>query len=249
MKVLVSLLLKPFRQQTDRRTPTMPKLNDYLGQVVSAITAARMQSDLESVRLADQYASHPLLKHFSVPRFRVMNARLDIPIAVHGIAAPMASDGSRAAELEAVPKQLSETLDTQLSAAGIKLEGPSKERIDAAIHKHIEVLKNGNGLLSSTTNVADNISNAVQKELIASSALSETDRGKLVGQFRDAARTRLVKFQADPADIHVIVGTADLKNIAPPDLITRIQLTLTEEGMEWKQIESGGDTTSRLRPE
>ncbi len=42
----------------------MPNLGDYLGQLLSEITLARMHADLESIRIAELYAAHPLLRTF-----------------------------------------------------------------------------------------------------------------------------------------------------------------------------------------
>src|SRR3989442_8134315 len=60
----------------------MPYLGDYLGHLLSEITTARVQADLESVRIADLYASHPLLRHMAVPRFRLPNVTIDAPVVI-----------------------------------------------------------------------------------------------------------------------------------------------------------------------
>jgi hypothetical protein len=63
----------------------MPKLNEYLGSVVSSITTARLMSDLQTVKVAEQYAQHNLLKHFSIPRMRIEDIEMTIPIAIDQI--------------------------------------------------------------------------------------------------------------------------------------------------------------------
>src|ERR1044071_5280346 len=63
----------------------MPYLGDYLGHLLSEITNARVQADLESVRVADLYASHPLLKHMAVPRFRLPNVTIDAPVVMRNM--------------------------------------------------------------------------------------------------------------------------------------------------------------------
>src|SRR3954464_7628945 len=60
----------------------MPYLGDYLGHLLSEITTARVQADLESVRIADLYASHTLFKHMAVPRFRLPNVTIDAPVVI-----------------------------------------------------------------------------------------------------------------------------------------------------------------------
>ncbi|MBV8326906.1 hypothetical protein [Chryseobacterium sp.] len=62
----------------------MPKLNEYLGGIVSEITAARKMTDLQTVQIAKEYAQDDLLKHFSVPRMKVGTVDLTIPFAMAG---------------------------------------------------------------------------------------------------------------------------------------------------------------------
>ena len=60
----------------------MPLLGDYLGQLLSEITIARMHADLETVRLAELYATHPLLKNFPVPHVRLPDVELELPVLI-----------------------------------------------------------------------------------------------------------------------------------------------------------------------
>lgn len=55
-------------------------LGDFLGHLLSEITRARVQSDMESIRVAEVYASHPLLKHFPIPRVRLPDVELTLPV-------------------------------------------------------------------------------------------------------------------------------------------------------------------------
>ena len=228
----------------------MPKLSDYLGQVVSSIATARMQSDMESIRLADHYASHPLLKHFSVPRFRVMNVKLDMPVAIHDIDDFVGGrHGTQRAHVAMDSQPVLNTLDAELDGAGIMLDAPARERIEKAVRAQAATVQRVNVLSTSTTHLVDAVSNTVRKELAAAPDLTERDREAFLARFTDTARSRMLTLHPDPKDINVIVNNADLRDIGPPELMTRIQVTLTEEGMEWKQIESGGEALSRLRPE
>ncbi|SNR17717.1 hypothetical protein [Tenacibaculum jejuense] len=60
----------------------MVKLNEYLGSIASSIAEARLVSDLKSLEVAEQFAKHDLLKHFSIPRFKAENIELTIPVAI-----------------------------------------------------------------------------------------------------------------------------------------------------------------------
>src|SRR5438132_458461 len=117
----------------------MPALGEYLGTLLAEITSARLQADLEAARIAQLYASHPLLQHMPVPRFRLPSVSLDLPVAV--------------------------------------------EKIDP------------------------------------------------------------------PPPVQVLLATAQLKEIAPPWSLTRIHLTISEEGVEWTQTNPSDDASKTLVPE
>src|SRR5260221_4991317 len=71
----------------------MPHLGDYLGQLLSEIVIARAHTDLETIRVAELYASHPHLKHFPVPHLRLPTITLDLTYAVEE-SEKMPEDGS-----------------------------------------------------------------------------------------------------------------------------------------------------------
>jgi hypothetical protein len=62
----------------------MPKLNEYLGGIVSEIISARRMADLQTLQIAKEYAQDDLLKHFSIPRMKIGTVDLTIPFATGG---------------------------------------------------------------------------------------------------------------------------------------------------------------------
>lgn len=62
----------------------MSELSDTLGHLLCEITRARMAADREAVRIAKQYAEDAdgLLRHFPVPRMRLPNLELTLPVVV-----------------------------------------------------------------------------------------------------------------------------------------------------------------------
>ncbi|MGB4847556.1 MAG: hypothetical protein WBP41_06530 [Saprospiraceae bacterium] len=57
---------------------------DYVGFIFSEITRARGMADRESIRIAEMYAQNDVLKHFSVPRFKIPEMNLTIPVIISG---------------------------------------------------------------------------------------------------------------------------------------------------------------------
>lgn len=60
----------------------MITIGEYIGFLFKEITRARQYADAESVRIARLYAQDEVLQHFSVPRFKIPQMELSIPILV-----------------------------------------------------------------------------------------------------------------------------------------------------------------------
>jgi hypothetical protein len=63
---------------------TQITLSDYLGFIFSEIVRARSITDAESKRIALIYKDDEILKNFSVPRFKIPEMELAIPVLVSG---------------------------------------------------------------------------------------------------------------------------------------------------------------------
>jgi hypothetical protein len=59
-------------------------LADYTGYIFLEIIKARQMADLHSAELAKVYAQDPVLKYFSVPRFKIPRMELTIPVLISG---------------------------------------------------------------------------------------------------------------------------------------------------------------------
>ncbi len=63
----------------------MIKLSDYLDYLNKEIIQARKMADENAVLVAKQYAEHPYLKYFKVPRYAMSVVKMDIPVKVADI--------------------------------------------------------------------------------------------------------------------------------------------------------------------
>src|SRR5690348_3904274 len=59
-------------------------LSDYVGYIFSEIVRARDIADRESKRVAQIYAQDPVMQYFSVPRFKIPEMELTIPVLISG---------------------------------------------------------------------------------------------------------------------------------------------------------------------
>ena len=61
------------------------KLGDVIGAMLADVAKARVRADVEALRIAEAYSRDPLLKHLSVPRFRLPDMVVDLPVLVSGV--------------------------------------------------------------------------------------------------------------------------------------------------------------------
>ncbi|MBX9609476.1 MAG: hypothetical protein K2Y51_24925 [Gammaproteobacteria bacterium] len=58
----------------------MPRLGDLVGTLMAEFTLARVRADLEAVRLVELYGAEGLLQGAPVPRFRLPDITVDMPV-------------------------------------------------------------------------------------------------------------------------------------------------------------------------
>jgi hypothetical protein len=95
--------------------------------------------------------------------------------------------------------------------------------------------------------MVDELANTFRKELPPD--IAEIECEKLITEYKESTRSQLLQLRPEPTSVEVIVDTAELREISPPESLTRIELTIVEEGMEWKESEYQKNISSRLRPE
>jgi hypothetical protein len=59
-------------------------LNEYLSSLVASVNYSRMNADLESLKIAKIYSEDEYMKDFSIPRMKIKDVVMDIPVAIEG---------------------------------------------------------------------------------------------------------------------------------------------------------------------
>lgn len=225
----------------------MPKLGDYLGQLVSEITIARMHADLEAVRIAELYAGHPLLRHMPVPRFRLPEVQLDMPVVIEQMDEPRAGESARGgASTMQLRKSFDNVLTSQLRANRVRLKADQREELNRVLDDEMARLDQPAEVAVDTNRVADKLAMAA---LACLTELLGPEKVKGVAGLRDDARLSLLKVQPAPPRLYALVTTKEVRESGPHENITRIRVTLSEEALEVTQIELNGETHTRLVPE
>ena len=228
----------------------MPSLGDYLGQLMSEIAIARMQADLETVRLAELYASHPLLKHLPVPHLRLPDVDVDVPILIDKTGDTSESPRGTVL-LKKVQTAFVKVLDAELEKEDIKLTQRDKQRLSAAIKKEIQD-EESRPEIRDTSLLADKLSKTsftMIRKLRPVSGNRPTLSESAMKRITDAVRKEFIPLRQPPPRLAVKVTSAELANTGNENNIARIKLKINEQGVEWNSVEIDGQDVDKLLPE
>jgi hypothetical protein len=236
----------------------MPALGDFLGHLVSEINIARAESDLEAMRLAELYRTHPLMKHLAVPHFRIPTVELSVPVAITGMD-ELPEDGSArgAVPVEEARAVVERLLAETLEHFGHKLTEEQEASVKSALDDAAKQLTTDPNGTTSALHVADKLATAVLaalseskggegEETPAGSSLANGQLRAIDERLRHAARLGIIALRTPPARLDVGVTAADIQNAAPESLL-RLTVTISEHGLHWSVGEK--DITGRLVPE
>ncbi len=236
----------------------MPKLGDFLGELLTEITMARVQADLEAVRVAELYAGHPLLKHMSVPRFRLPTVHLDVPVVIQG----EASDDEQVPELE--PEEAAtrflDVLDRVFDAHELRLLDDDREVIRrAVVVRVVEHIEEDSGLASSISSTVTDLIKVVMRTIrprVSGGEESDEENGTndaegLLAQVREDLRrgvmTAFMRYVATPRRLDAEMSTTQVKEVGSREILARVRMEVSEDGVEWVTVvDQDGELVDRL---
>ena len=231
----------------------MTYLGDYLGQLLSEISMARMQGDVETLRLAELYAAHPLLRTMPVPHFRVPDVDVEIPVLIKASEEPRAGESTRGgAKLAEMRSTFDKVLSASLSSADITLSPANNKRLRTALDQRLSIHGLPSEVSIDVKRVADDLT-ATAAQVIGQ--LRPQPGGEVassptfVTALSEAVQLEFLKLRTAPPRLTVLVTSAELRESGTSENVTRLRLKVSEQGVEWKTIESQGTTRDRLVPE
>ena len=221
---------------------------------------ARVQADLESVRVAELYANHPLLKHMPVPRFRLPSVHLDIPVLIRGEELGDGEDRPNLEPEEAAARFV-EILEGVLDDHDRQLLSDDREGVRRAavlaIAEHLELPPDVSG--SITGAVTDLVKIAIRAirtalQVEQEAEESEDDREdpeRLLARIREDLRRRVItafiRFVASPRRLQADMATSHVKEAGDSDILARVKMEVTEDGVEWATVvDRDGELAERL---
>ncbi|MCU7614367.1 hypothetical protein N0B16_07945 [Chryseobacterium sp. GMJ5] len=234
----------------------MPKLNEYLGGLVSEIASARKMADLQTVEIAKEYAKDDLLKHFSIPRMKIGSVDLTVPFAQAGNSVKMSFKEFVYDEITTVAKEAYESAgaddDKMLKNVLAEYEydyNKIASTIDRASLGSHTAIDEDHPLVQNKT--FDELS----KRIISfCSAKFEWPQNADLDLLWLSIRNRTIsEYQKNTGssmtDNDVIVEASQLMKIDPKYLIYA-KMSVTESGMEWSRYEDiNGNPVETLIPE
>lgn len=239
----------------------MAKLSDFLGGLVSSFSNARVNADIQSLKIAEEYSKNDLLQHFAVPRMRIQNVELIIPVAVDKL------NETRQVTFEPIDnKSFAAKAYHQvlLSLSAGKLPLQASRILRSTIAENVQVLES-----RIKYNEGDSALEEFSK-IIASKVIAEKDSFFLEKNRKPPVEAELVSLHTNIYEalhsnlkseikiksevnaiesVQVIVEASKLREEKPENVIM-IKMVITEEGMLWNKVEKdSGETENKLLPE
>lgn len=231
----------------------MINLGDYIGKIISEVAMARVQADIESIKIAELYASNPLLKHMPIPKMKLPNIEVNIPIIiseVDDLENDVERDKLGSVEIGNISsKVVSDTLLTK----NIKLTTEESKILKDSLAKSAKQLKSHAVKGFSTSSISKSMKSDALDVIKGLKSVKETinekeliELGKII---ESDVTDNLISKRKAPARIKIMPITSAMQNSQSLDTLTKLKLSLTEECIEWTSIEDDDKSDSILVPE
>lgn len=228
----------------------MADLGKLLGSLLASIAHARRIADEETAAIAEYYRSNPLLEGMSLPRVRVPELVIDLPMLIE-----TTEEGEpNVLQDDAVVRgAVTEELFKAAKREGFSVSQTLQKRFDEQLRLELGKVK------------ADGGERGYPREMVVravDSAFARTmaeERHEKVSPAQTRRMAEIVRQKANevalkkvglPPKIAASIVTEEIKQRGNTAVVTRLKLVLREEGLEWSVGENPDGTVSRkLTPE
>lgn len=207
---------------------------DYLNE---EIVLTRKKADEQAVRIAKEYASHPYLKYFRVPRYTMPSVKLEIPIKISELDAETKYNFKmdEGAFINEVNKKIAiVNKEKNLALKPIDREVLQKDTFKGVVKDLEKVdykyVRNIDDNLSKI-NLKDHVKGFVNKEVFSVSAgdSSKIENEEMEYILNDAFKNRYTPVSAKLNDIYFDPDTSNEKDEGK--LLLKLNVELVEEGI------------------
>lgn len=125
---------------------------------MAEITLARVQADLEALRIAELYVNHPLLRHMPVPHFRLPEITLNVPVIIKELEKAKKGDIPRGkVDFDEMQRVFKDLLEHHIERTKIKLSNMELGSIKNEIEQKFMGLKQPSKIPVSVIHIADEL--------------------------------------------------------------------------------------------
>ncbi len=227
----------------------MSDLGVLLGALISGVVHARRIADEESAAIAEHYKDNPLLSGMSIPRIRVPEVSIDIPMLIE---AQDEGEADQIADADTIRNAVRKELKASLSREGLSMSEKELKNFDAAFGQQLNKVAVPSVYRSPREAVIraaeDAYSATVKKKIVADGTLAASSR--VVSNLRFSASGSALQKVGRSPHIGASILTAEVKDKSSHANVSRLTLTLKEEGLEWSIGQNDdGTMTRKLTPE
>lgn len=229
----------------------MTDLGNIIGALMSGLLQARCVADKQTAALAEHYKSNPLLESLSVPRIRIPELTIDMPVLIEDY---QEGQSGEIAKSELIASAVSKQVGATLNELGRK-EIPRNFSVSFTE----ELTSQLKSILSTIKIVTkEDVTRVVQKVLLNKLKELESndikfnrvEKEKIIKDLRTI--TEVVCFSRDPVGPKIIanVKTADIKERSTSANVVKLRVIFKEEGLEWStQLSESEGVIRTLQPE
>lgn len=216
----------------------MPTLGELIGALLADATSARVSADVEAVKVAQRYSQDELMRHLPVPRFRLPEITVELPVLVTSVRTPAAK--SAGVPLSApTAAELGKAVADGLAASGVQVSRTQVGKASTAVGKRSrELFADGDGrLLTPQAVTRDLTETVVQAVRLADTGVDEV---LAVRRATGAALSALLTSKLLQApSLQVQVAASELKSHADDASVVRVRLTISEDAYEVVERDDG----------
>lgn len=232
----------------------MADLGGLIGTLLTSVSHARRISDEETVAIAEHYKANPLLEGMSVPRIRIPELTIELPVLLES------HEGKTENKLQSPEKikaAVLTSLKTGATQGNIELSSKFTRQFDRELTQQLKTIE-ANKLVKPSKEVVIRATERAfnrTKKIVSRSKQSavqmtpEQDSSIRKEIQLTASEVAIVKAGTPPL-LQATVLTSEIKEKSSPANVVNVKITLKEEGLDWNAVQyEDGSTRNQLTPE
>lgn len=219
----------------------MPKLGEVIGAMLSDVARARVRADAEAMRIASAYSGDPLLKHLPVPRFRLPDIVIDVPVLVTGVDEP-SEGGAPSSVSKPTDAEIRQAASEGIAQSRLRLTEKQVASLSAVLVKRAKQLFETDALsVRSPGWVADELGRAAVEAVrdVSERDFSPEQLKALADSTKATMSALVAKKLAPPPSVDVTVTSGAIKEHADNESIVHVRLTISEDAYEVVERDDG----------